>query len=88
MRRDKTHCLEGGGEMNVGMKIKLTRISKGVTGTYVAKRLGIHQTTYSKYENGERRIDANLLPKIADILGVPVSVFFDNEQDNMSHNTA
>lgn len=69
----------------VGSRIREIRKSKGISATFVASKLGLHPSTIGKYENGERGIDADLLPKIADALGVNVSIFFASEIDVSSN---
>lgn len=70
----------------VGNKIREVRTSKGISCAHVAKKLGIHPSTLGKYESGVRKIDADLLPKIANALDVDVRVFFTHELDEMSNN--
>lgn len=65
----------------LGTVIKKIRKSKGLSGKFVSIKLGIDPSTLSKYESNERRIDAELLPKLASILGVDVAIFFDDVVD-------
>ena len=53
-----------------------TRISKKITQTAIAKRLGIPLSTYYVYEKGKRSIPQNVAVKIANILGVSVGDIF------------
>lgn len=69
----------------VGSRIREIRKSKGISATFVAKKLGVHPSTIGKYETGERGVDADFLPKIASVLGVDVGVFFANEIDETSN---
>ncbi|WP_010500611.1 helix-turn-helix domain-containing protein [Paenibacillus elgii] len=62
--------------VNVGVRIKEIRISKGITSKFLSDKLGLHPSTLNKYESGDRNIKADILPQIADILGVDVRVFF------------
>lgn len=53
------------------------RKEQGVTQQEMAKKLGFRQaSTYSKYENGDYKIKAEMLPQIADILRCQVTNFF------------
>lgn len=74
-------------ESGVGERIKTIRMSKGISGAFVARQLKIHPSTLNKYENGERKVSADLLPVIAEALDVNVSSFFEVGIDNTS-NTA
>lgn len=74
--------------MNVGRSIKKIRESKGISGKFVSKRLGIDPSTLSKYESGDREVKAKMLPMIADALGVEVADFFKEEVGEKPISTA
>lgn len=57
--------------MNIGEKIKHFRELRNFDQKYMAKALDIHQTTYSKIENGHDP-SFSQVEKIAEILGVQV----------------
>jgi transcriptional regulator with XRE-family HTH domain len=61
---------------NVGENIRFIRKSKGLSGKFVSKQVGIAPSTLSKYESNERKLKAELLPAIANVLGVKVEDFF------------
>jgi transcriptional regulator with XRE-family HTH domain len=54
------------------------------TQEYLAKQLGISQSTYQRIETGEIKVSTERLAQIADILGQPINVFFEREHDNKS----
>lgn len=57
-----------------GAKITAIRLGRGYSQEFVAKKLGIDQTTYSKYERDVKvKVDDNFIEKIAEILGVSVA---------------
>jgi len=58
--------------MKLGMNLKRLRKSSGLTQLEVAKRLGITQSAYAHYENGIRKMEAESIPKVAEILGVSI----------------
>jgi transcriptional regulator with XRE-family HTH domain len=58
--------------LNIGTAIKDIRKSKNIPSKVLAKKLGISPSTLSKYESNDRKIKADMLPSIADALGVPV----------------
>lgn len=68
----------------VGRRIREIRNSKGIKATFLAKKLGIHPSTLGKYEHGDRKVNADFLPEIADALGVDVSVFYKDQLDETS----
>lgn len=56
-------------------KLKALREIKELKQTDIATILGIDQSTYSLYENGQRRIKINDLCKIADEFDLPFDWF-------------
>ncbi|MDF1510532.1 helix-turn-helix transcriptional regulator [Robertmurraya sp. DFI.2.37] len=66
----------------VSLNLKQLRESKGITQTFIAKKLGYESvSSYSMIEKGKRKkIDVYTAKKIADILGVKMEdLFFENE---------
>jgi transcriptional regulator with XRE-family HTH domain len=59
--------------MDLGMNLKRLRKSSGLTQDEVAKKLGITQSAYAHYENGIRKVEAEKIPTIAQILGVEIA---------------
>lgn len=55
------------------------RKSKGISQTYVAKKLKISVSGYSMKESGKRPINTDELEVIAEALGVSASIFFNDE---------
>jgi transcriptional regulator with XRE-family HTH domain len=53
-----------------GDKIRLVRELRGFSQENVAARLGIAQNTYSRIETNQTKLEAGMLNKIADVLGV------------------
>lgn len=53
-----------------GSKIRMVRELRGFSQENVAALLGIAQNTYSKYENNQIKISAEVIQKIADIFEV------------------
>lgn len=60
-------------------KIRHLREQKKLRDEDMAERLGISQSTYSRLENGDIKMDVERLQKIADVLEVPVEELFKNE---------
>ncbi len=49
------------------MRIRDLRKDHDYSQQYVARKLNIHQNTYSRYETGKRQLPLNLLLKLADL---------------------
>ena len=64
-------------DVEVGRRIKVQRLSRRVSQTTLAKRLGLSFQQIQKYEKGANRVGAGRLSKIAEVLGVPVDSFFE-----------
>lgn len=59
--------------------IKSRRVELGVSSQTMADELGFKDaSTYWKYENGEYKLRADMLPKIAKILKCRIENFFAN----------
>jgi transcriptional regulator with XRE-family HTH domain len=61
----------------VGRNIRLHRIDKGLTQTELGKSIGVTFQQVQKYEQGANRVGGGRLYKIADVLQVPISAFFE-----------
>ena len=61
-------------------KIKKSRVSIGMTQDELGKRLGVKQPTITMWETGQTRPRAQLLPKLADILGCTVDELLRKEE--------
>ena len=68
-----------GKNYSVGKAIREIRLQKGISASFLARSVGIDPSTLSKYEHGERKVDVELLPTFAEILGVSVEKFFEEK---------
>lgn len=59
--------------------LKRIRIAMGVTKSHLAKKIKVTSMTYSRIEKGESRLDVERLKVLAKVLGVEISVFFDDK---------
>lgn len=76
-------------DKHVGARIKLRRSLIGATQEYLAEHLNLTFQQIQKYENGANRVSASKLYRIANILGVPVSFFFEGlDQAEPRHDPA
>lgn len=60
-------------------RIKAVRLEKGLKAKYVAARLKMHPTRYSLLEKGEVPITEERLFQLAEIFGIEIGYFFNNE---------
>lgn len=64
----------------VGRRIKTQRLVCKMSQSELGKQLGITFQQIQKYESGANRVGAGRLQTIAKILGMPVSVFFGEDE--------
>jgi len=62
---------------HVGARIRERRIMLGLTQQQLAEMIGVTYQQAHKYERGINRVSAGRLFEVAQVLGVPVSYFFD-----------
>ncbi|MDF2537399.1 MAG: Helix-turn-helix domain [Herbinix sp.] len=60
-------------KIKFGNKLSVARRKKGLKQSVIAGLLGIHQTTYSKIENGKGEVTLTHLYILSNTLGVSVS---------------
>lgn len=70
--------------MSIGKRIAEVRKGKFLTQDFLAQRLSKTPQWLSNIERGTRPISADELAKIAFILGVDPSIFFDNQLNESS----
>jgi transcriptional regulator with XRE-family HTH domain len=70
-------------DIHVGARIRLRRALLGLTQTELADAIGLTFQQVQKYERGSNRVSASMLHRIAGVLDVPVSFFFDDMADEM-----
>lgn len=63
----------------MGQWLKKLREEKGYTQEGLAIKAGIAKTTYSSYEQGHRNPSIQTAKRIAEILDIPWTIFFDSE---------
>ena len=67
-------------DVEVGHRIRIERLSRGLSQTALANQLGVTFQQVQKYEKGVNRVGAGRLTKIAEVLGVPVATFFGGKE--------
>ena len=65
-------------DFHVGQRVRLRRTLLGMNQTALGEALGLTFQQVQKYEKGGNRISASMLVRIAHVLDVPVSFFFDD----------
>lgn len=61
----------------VGSRVRMRRMLAGISQEKLGDALGVTFQQVQKYEKGTNRIGASRLHQIAQVLGVPVSFFYD-----------
>lgn len=64
-------------DRHVGSRVRMRRITVGLSQERLGEALGVTFQQIQKYEKGSNRISASRMQNIAQVLGVPVSFFFD-----------
>lgn len=64
----------------IGQKIRKMRENREFSQEYVAERLGISQTAYSKIENNQTKLTAERISQLSGLFDVPESDFFSYDQ--------
>jgi transcriptional regulator with XRE-family HTH domain len=73
----------GAKDVEVGRLIRAQRLVCRISQTELAKKLGVTFQQVQKYEKGVNRVGAGRLARIADVLGVPISFFFEGPKGPM-----
>ena len=68
-------------DKHVGSRVRMRRMMLGMSQEKLGNSLGLTFQQVQKYEKGTNRIGAGRLHQIADILKVPVALFFDDVQE-------
>lgn len=74
--------------MEIGTKIKKVRELKNYTQEYMAQRLNVSQSTYSRYEKEDGDITIALLNEISEIFGMKVEALLSFDEKIVFNNYA
>ena len=69
-------------DVEIGRKIRLRRLEQSMSQTALAEKLNVTFQQVQKYEKGTNRVGAGRLHLIASELKVPVTYFFQAEQQH------
>ncbi|HLK56528.1 MAG TPA: helix-turn-helix transcriptional regulator [Chthonomonadaceae bacterium] len=72
---------EGIDKKELGLKLRARREYLHLTQQEVADALSMNRVTYAQYETGRNEMAVSDLPRIAKVLQVPISYFFEEERD-------
>jgi transcriptional regulator with XRE-family HTH domain len=72
-------------DIHVGSRVRLRRITLGMSQEKLGDALGLTFQQVQKYEKGTNRIGASRLQQISNILQVPVSFFFEGSPNMPGH---
>lgn len=72
--------------MAIGDTLRQLRKAKNIKQPEMAELLGVSHTTYSRIENNQATLDANLLPKIAKEFELPIESLFQENDKIVLHN--
>jgi len=64
-------------DIEIGRKIRALRLERGLSQTSLAEGIGLTFQQVQKYEKGANRVSAGRLQRIADLLSIPVTFFYD-----------
>ena len=67
-------------DVHVGARVRMRRLLLGMNQETLANALGLTFQQVQKYEGGANRVSASRLSAMAEILGVPISYFFGDLQ--------
>lgn len=70
-------------DAHVGQRLRLLRKERGLSQTALAARVGVTFQQLQKYETGKNRLSASRLYRLASVLRVDVSAFFDGLPDTV-----
>lgn len=66
------------------MRLKQVRKATGMTQADLALAVGVQQNTISQWENGERLVRSDKLPKLAQVLGCTIDALFEEPHEEVS----
>lgn len=75
-------------DIHIGARVRLRRMTLGVSQEKLAEKLGITFQQVQKYEKGINRISASRLQDIASALDLPIAWFFEDAADAAANGAA
>lgn len=72
--------------MKINERLRKIRKDKGITQTYIARKLGKTSGWYSNIERGDRKLSAEDAKKIAEVLNIDINEIFFEDNLNVVFN--
>ena len=72
-------------DAEIGKRVRTLRLQRGLSQSELGALISVTFQQVQKYEKGTNRISAGRLQRIAEVLSVPVSFFFDGPDDGRKH---
>ena len=73
--------MEDNFNIHLGKKLRMRRLSLGLTQTKVAQAINVTFQQIQKYEKGTNGVSSNRLMQLSDFLKVPIIYFFEDFKD-------
>ena len=73
--------MEGNFNIHLGKKLRMRRLSLGLTQTKVAQAINVTFQQIQKYEKGTNGVSSNRLMHLSHFLKVPIIYFFEDYKD-------
>lgn len=73
--------------MKFNERLKKARLGKGLTKSDLAKEVGVHYSQIGRYEEKGALPSADVMTKIANILGVTADFLMNGTSDDLANNT-
>ena len=70
--------MEDNFNIHLGKKLRMRRLSLGLTQTKVAQAINVTFQQIQKYEKGTNGVSSNRLMQLSNFLKVPITYFFEN----------
>ena len=80
--------MEDNFNVHLGKKLRLRRLSLGLTQTKVAQAINVTFQQIQKYEKGTNGVSSNRLMQLSQFLKVPIIYFFEDFKDFKDLNTS
>jgi len=74
--------------IHLGKKLRMRRLSLGLTQTKVAQAINVTFQQIQKYEKGTNGVSSNRLMQLSQFLKVPIVYFFEDFKNFMAVNTS
>ena len=83
----KGSSMEESFNVHLGRKLRMRRLSLGLTQTKVAQAINVTFQQIQKYEKGTNGVSSNRLMQLSQFLKVPIIYFFEDYKDFKSENS-